>query len=226
MIFKVMLKDLLLNRTPLLLNLVILEACLLFFAVRSDDLPPHVFAGFAGLMGAFIPVTIIILEDKFKAMAFGCSLPVKRKTIVQARFLLSLGASSLLVTATFLLAATIPGGHFRPGDLFAGKPLLVSLAVVTLVLSFLLPFSLRFGMAGIMIFLVTLQVLGIVLFTVARATRSAGDKSIVRELFHTLGQVRESMGDGAFHLLAAVFLLGLLGLSYGFSVRLFEKREF
>ena len=89
----------------------------------------------------------------------------------------------------------------------------------------MLPFTLRFGTAGLMIFLVTMQVIGIVLFMTVQLTDSSLDRRIVGGVIQAIRDAHAGLGRPAFEL-ALVAALGLLvTLSYALSVRLFERRE-
>ncbi|MGW8264759.1 MAG: ABC-2 transporter permease, partial [Longimicrobiales bacterium] len=133
---KVMQKDLILNKQLIVINTVILLGCLSIFAVTPEEFPPRVYAGFAGFMMAFLPTVLITREDKFNAMTLGCSLPVSRKAIVQARFLLSLGMALVGIVGAFFFAVLLPGTPYALGDMFAWGPLITALTVIGLVLGF------------------------------------------------------------------------------------------
>lgn len=222
---KIMQKDLILNRRIILLNGLIFLACLSFFASNSLNAPPRVFAGFASLMMAMVPATLITQEDKFKAMILGCSLPVDRKTIVQARFALSLGMALVGILAAFLFGALVPFSRFGFADLFAAIPLMTALTGVSVFLSLLLPFTLRFGLRGLLIFLVAMQVLGVVLLTLVQVTRSSLDKEIVDAIAGGLSRLYGALGPTGFNLAGLVFLALLLTVSYQVSVRIFHRRD-
>ena len=222
---RVIRKDLILNRNVILVNSVIFVACLTYFATAATRIPPQLFAGFASFMMAFLPAVIVTREDKFNAMTLGCSLPVSRKAIVQARFALSVGMALLSILVAFLLGSFVPYSNFRASDLFSPGPLLIAVAGITIVLSLLLPFTLRFGMKGILIFLVATQVLGVVLLTVVKVTGSSMDKAIVGRIIGFFVRAHEVLGSTGFNLSLAASLLSLLGLSYLVSVRVFERRE-
>jgi len=222
---RVIRKDLIMNRAVLLINAVIFGACLIFVATLEEDTPPKLYAGFASLMMAFLPATMVTREDKFNAMALGCSLPVRRKTVVRARFALSVGMALVGILGSFLLGAFIPHSSLRASDLFSWDTFLTGMSAVTIILALLLPFTLRFGMKGILTFLVATQVLGVVLLTLTRVTASNADKAVVERIIGAVLRLHEVAGPVGFHLLLAGFLLGLLTASYHVSVRAFEMRE-
>lgn len=223
---KLIRKDLILNKKLILMNAVILLACLGYFAAAATRTPPRVYAGFASFMMAFLPATLITQEDKFKAMTLGCSLPVSRKAIVQARFALSLLLALTGLLLSFLFGALLPFSRYGFADLFAGTPLLMAFTGIGLVLSVLLPFTLRYGMKGLFIFLVIMQVLGIVLFTAAQLTRSSPDRQIVGYAVEFFVGLRESLGPAGFSALIMVAVAALLAGAYGVSLRIFQNREF
>ena len=218
-------KDLILNRNVMIINGVIFAACLGFFATTGSDFPPRLYAAFASFMVAFLPAVLVTREDKFNAMRLGCSLPVRRKTIVQARYALSVGLAVLGIFGAFLLAAFIPSSHFSPSDLFAWGTFLTGMTGITIFLSLLLPFTLRFGMQGILIFLIATQVLGVALLTLVKVTGSAVDKRVVDGIIGFFVRSQQALGPTVFNLLLSAALIGLLVVSYLVSVRVFENRE-
>jgi hypothetical protein len=224
-VLKVIKKELILNRKVILINGIIFLACLTYFAARSTQAPPRVYAGFASFMMAFLPAVIVTREDKFNAMVLGCSLPVRRKTIVQARFVLSLAMAGGGILGALLFGAFAPFSRFAPSDLFAWGPLVTGLTGITLVLAILLPFTLRYGMKGILLFLVASQVLGVLLLTVTQVTHSELDRRIVEAIGGFFSSLHQVLGELGFNLVLVAFLGVLLLLSYLISVRVFENRE-
>lgn len=222
---KVMQKDLILNKQLIFVNALVFLACLSFFALNSERMPPRVYAGFAAFMMAFLPSVMITREDKFNAMTLGCSLPVSRETIVQARFLLSLAMSLVGIVMAFLFAIVLPGSRYAFGDLFAWGPSLTAITVISLVLAFLFPFTFRYGMKGLFIFLISAQVLGVVLFTLAQVSGSSLDKVIVGWIAGGFVRLQDWAGPAGFRVIILGVMLGLLVGAYRVSVWVFEKRD-
>jgi hypothetical protein len=222
---KVMEKDLILNRNIILINGLIFAGSLTLFTIMDPELPPRVYAGFSAFMVAFLPAVMVTREDKFQAMVLGCSLPVRRKTIVRARFLLSLAMGLGGVLLAFLLAVVLPFARFRPEDLFAWGPLLTAVSGILIVLALVLPFTLRYGMKGLLIFLIAAQVLGVVLLTFVQVTGSSADRVLLERIIGGFGRLHTALGQGGFTILLLAFLLAALGVSYLVSVRVFERRE-
>ena len=222
---KVMKMDLILSRDVILINAAIFGAALTFFAVVDAEIPPRLYAGWAGFMMAFLPALLVTREDKFDAMRLGCSLPVKRKTIVQGRYALSLCMALVGIVAAYLLAVFVPKSTLSAGELFTWGTVQTSLACISIVLSLILPFILRFGMKGLMIFLIASQVLGVVLLTLTRVLGSSADKAFIASIFDGVGRVYRTLGPAGFNLFFVAFLAALLALSYLVSVRVFQGRE-
>ncbi len=222
---KVMLKDLILSRSVIMVNAGIFTVFLAFFATFPPDLPPGLYAAMASLMLAFLPVGMVIREDKFDAMILQCSLPVRRRTVVQARYILSVGMAIVGILVALLLGGLVPYSNFGLFDLLAPAPILAALTLVTLILSFLLPFSLRFGARGLFIFLIGAQVLGVVLLTITMATQSSMDQRIVEAVIRFFVNAHETLGGPGLAGVLLAILTVLLGLSYLVSLRVFENRE-
>lgn len=222
---KVMMKDLIMNRTALVANLFIMGGFLLFMSSWEEGAPVGSYAFFSGLMMAFGPVIIVTREDKFKAMALGCSLPVTRETIVRSRYVLAMGLAVLGILFAFSLAALAPTSELSAAELFRPEMVLRALSVTTLLFALLLPFTLRFGAFGLILVLATSQVLGIVALTTVKLTRSSVDKRFVDSIGRAVGSLYARLGPVGFDLLLVAFLAAVLLASYGLSVWAFKRRE-
>jgi hypothetical protein len=223
---RVMRMDLIMNRTALLANLVIMTGFLAFMCSWEEGASKGAFAFFAGIMMAFIPVMIVTREDKFKAMALGCSLPVTRETIVRARYVLAVGSSVLGISLALTVGSLIPTSNFGAGELFQMGVVFLALSVTTLVVAILLPFTLRFGAMGLILVLVFFQVLGIVALTLAKATESSADKRLIDSIIQGVGDLYAWAGPVGFYPGLLAFLSVVLLVSYALSVRVFRTREF
>lgn len=222
----VMKKDLIMNRTALVFNLVILVAFLTFMSSWEEGASTGAFAFFAGIMMAFVPVMIVTREDKFNAMALGCSLPVSRKTIVGARYLLGVGSSVLGVFLALVVGSLTPTSRLGVSELFRLGVVLHALSVTTLALALLLPFTLRFGARGLILALASSQVFGIVALTVVKTTRSSVDQALVGSIIQGVADLHARLGGTGFYLLLLTLLAAVLWCSYLASVWVFQKREF
>ncbi len=223
--FKVMMKDLIMNRTALVANTFIMAAFLVFMSSWEEGASLGAFTFFAGVMMAFVPAMIVTREDKFKAMALGCSLPVSRGTIVRARYVLCLGIAVGGILLALSLAAFVPTSQLGGAELFRLETVLRVLSVTVLLLALLLPFTLRFGALGLILVLGSFQVLGIVALTIVKFTRSSVDKRLVDSIIQSVGSLYGRIGPVGFDLLLIAFLATVLLASYAVSVWVFRRRE-
>jgi ABC-type transport system involved in multi-copper enzyme maturation permease subunit len=223
---RVIRKDLILNQTALLANLLIMTGFLCFMSSWEEGAPAGGFAFFSGIMMAFVPVTVITREDKFKAMALGCSLPVTRKAIVRSRYLLAVACSVLGISLAFLLGAFFPLSQLDYTQLFRPGTIFLALSVTTLLVAMLLPFTLRFGAMGLILVLGGFQVLGILALTLVKLKESSADRRLIDILVGSVVDLHGQLGSGVFYLLLLFFLCGILIASYGLSLWVFRRREF
>jgi hypothetical protein len=225
MLLKVIRKDLLLTRKRLLLNAGLFFVFLIVL-VHAGDAPAELFAGSAALMFSFVPVTVITQEDRCRAATVGCSLPVRRRDVVRARYLLGLGFGVAGVVAAFLLALVLPGSPYGASALFSPSTVLIALTVLALSLALLLPFTIRFGLIGILVALVAFQVLGlVVLFVANRFGITAGVRKTIGAAAAVVSEFHASLGDAGFFIAVLVLLTALLALSVRVSTILFEGKE-
>jgi hypothetical protein len=223
---RVMKMDLIMNRVALVSNLIIMTGFLAFMASWEEGASRGAFAFFSGIMMAFIPVMVVTREDKFKAMALGCSLPVTRKTIVRARYVLAVGSSVMGILLALTVGSLAPTSNFGAGELFQMGVVFHALSVATLVVAIILPFTLRFGAMGLILVLVFFQVLGIVALTLVKATESSADKRFIDSIIQGVGDLYAWAGPLGFYPGLLAFLFLVLLVSYALSVRVFRTREF
>ena len=117
----IMRMDLILNRNYLLVNGGIFGAFLLYMVWEGPS-SPIVYAVFSSIWMCFLPVTIVTREDKAKATALACSLPVTRRTIVLSRYVLAFAMTGTGLALAWSLAAWLPGSVMSPAILFRSGP--------------------------------------------------------------------------------------------------------
>ena len=132
------------------------------------------------LIGALMTVSICAREDKFHATAFLASLPVTRRALVQARYMLAfvMGAAALVFVAG--MAAMLPWSVQSAAQAFEPKTLLLGAAVAGVSVALLMPVAIRFGVLGVIGFFAVLQVAGIALLVLPGAL---GMKDVLKGLF-------------------------------------------
>ena len=143
--------------------LIVLAIFSVYFAWAIGRLDrPGLFIVTTSLMiGLGLPFAIIGREDKFKTAALVCSLPVRRSTVVLSKFAATWAAMLLGMGYTLLLTAVLPFSKVPLAGVLSLRNLLVSLFLMSLIFAVILPFTVRFGMVGIIVLLVGGQLLGI-----------------------------------------------------------------
>jgi hypothetical protein len=219
-------KDLILDRRVAGLNFAMYMIMGPVFVSLMSEAPVWLIAVWAGIVGAMIPLSLVSREDKFRSAPLTCSLPVTRDDVVASRFvggwLLSLAGGLAVLVSCW--AVTLAGlGHPKGGWDQAVLPGFITLG---LLLAGLQPFTMRFGFAGLIGFLVATQVLGIVAFLAAALFGAHG---VLRVVFGGIaGAVRslqEPLGalGYALFLVASIVLLNVT--SFFISRRVYRRRE-
>jgi ABC-2 type transport system permease protein len=221
-------KDLIFNRRPLLVAYAFWSVLWLYMPLRdsAEDFSMGVWTGLVSVACAFLPIIMAIREDRYKAGALMCSLPVTRRAIVSAKYvggwIVALTAAGVAVAAMLLLSWL--GVHRIDWPL--GRLPFVVFSVLGLVLGLMLPFALRFGVAGVLIALVSLQLLGIaVLLTVSMLGGNPLRGAFSAVVSAVLG-VRAGLGDTGFGLVAMAGVALLNIASWRLSILVYAKREF
>ena len=186
---------------------------------------------FATVYAAFLTAVLFIREDKFQATGWTCILPIKRIELVRARFISSWAMVAAALGGSILLATVMPGTKFPVGEILDTSTLLIVAALTTLIFAWVLPFSIRFGMVGIMIFLVGAQIGGVLLLLIgSRMNRASGDsrgpiRTALAAIGDTLVNAREALSPALFTVVVIIVLAAANWLAYRFAAFLFNRRE-
>ena len=222
---RVIRKDLILNRNALVTNAVLFMGFAAYLGWEPDT-PVTVYVWLTSLMFTFLSLTVIVREDKFRAAALTCSLPVTRRTIVRARYLLSLGLGVAGVAAALSLGALLPISQLPVDELLRGRTVLLAVTVVVLTLGVLLPFVVRFGFVGVFVFLIVPQVLGILVLVIGRLSGGRDPiRQVIGSVAATIQALQAQLGSLGFDVLLLVVISLVFGASYGLSQRVFAHRE-
>jgi hypothetical protein len=220
-------KDLILDRRMIGLSLALYLVMGPVFMSLMPEVSVIFIAGWAGLVGAMTPLSLVAREDKFKTATLTCSLPVTRDGIVAARFagawLLSLSGGLAILTVCYVAAraglAQEVGGW--------GEGVLVAVVTVGLILAGLIPFTMRFGFVGLIGLLVALQALGIVAFLSLVLFGGHGAvQGTIRSVVGTARGVGERLSPAGFDALLLVVVVLLNVASFFLSRWIYRRREF
>jgi hypothetical protein len=136
------------------------------------------------MIGLSMPFIILGREDRFKTAALMCSLPGRRATIVLGKYAATWGAIGLGLGYAVLFKAVFPFSKFSNGEILTARNFLVSLFLISLFVAVILPFTIRFGLTGIIILLVSGQLLGILTLILTQALGGASNP--MRFFFRTV----------------------------------------
>ena len=218
-------KDVILGRWTLIANGSIALVAPFILLMLDEPPPVMMYVLYVGLMCTMLPVSLIAKEDKFSATAFTCSLPVTRNDIVTSRYLGGWLIAGGWMTAVLAFGLVAPAVR----DLWsngAGGALLGGFAMLGLTIAIVVPFTIRFGMNGLLFGLVGLQALGMVLFLGALATGGLdGIERAVKSVIDGVGSYHERVGPAGF---AATVIFGVALLnwvSWRASLRIFRTRD-
>ena len=121
-------------------------------------------AGGSMLIGALVAATLAAREERLHTAATLASLPVRRRTLVEARFIVAFLVGVGMYAIVAAMAAVLAGPAQHAADAFRPNTVLVSLAFATMAIAVIMPIVLRFGLVGALAFIAAFQVLGAVLF--------------------------------------------------------------
>jgi hypothetical protein len=195
----------------------------------SGHMPFGVWGGGVSVACAFLPIVMILREDKFRAGALACSLPVKRDSLVMSRYLggwiVALAAVAVAILA--MLALSLFG--VRP--LLPPTPMLpvTVVTVIGIALATMMPVAIRYGSTGVMGLLVALQILGVVVLMASALFDIhlvQGIESAVKAVVRGGMQLRAAIGPVAFAAVLVAAVLGLNCASFSLSSLLYRRREF
>ncbi|MDH4272251.1 MAG: ABC-2 transporter permease [Candidatus Aminicenantes bacterium] len=220
--YRLMLKDLRLHKRFVVGFGIAYVIYMAIFHSRANN--PGAVSIFGAFLYAIIPLLIFTREDKFKAAAFNLSLPVTRKEFLQARYVLGWLVMLVLYAGTSLLTIAVPGTKLGLSAIFQVKLVLLVIFFMAVVFGLLMPLVVAFGFAGMIVFLVFIQVLGIVSILLANLFQPA-IRTAIQGMGAFLGSVQSGLGPVGS---AIALLVALLLFSYGsfrLSLYLYQRKD-
>jgi len=166
--FKYVRRELILNKNLIIMFLVYVSVLGIWASLQK--IPSKMVIMLFSFIVPMLSLSLQAREDKFKAWVSTCSLPTTRNTLIKARFFTIWIFTFTALLYAVVVGALIPGNQAMLAQLLTLKTLFLCLFFISLCLALLLPFIIRFGIVGIMIFLVAAQVLGIVFLMLTRLT--------------------------------------------------------
>lgn len=228
MLRKLLYRDWMLNRVQIVMVLSMVAAFEIYFVLRVDSARMWMVA--TGVFMAFQTIVPFTREEKFQSAGWTCTLPVLRREIVRARW----AGAWLYVLVGIVIAVTIgvllPGSQAAVAQALTPDTLFLAAAVVTVILALLLPFTIRFGLVGVMIFLVVMQIAGAAALIGAMMARGRNGgfalRTIIEGTRSGLVSLQAALTPTVFYLAVLVTLLLINWLGFRFAVALYRRREF
>jgi ABC-type transport system involved in multi-copper enzyme maturation permease subunit len=195
----------------------------------SGHLTFGVWSSWVAVACGFLPIILVGREDKFKAWALACSLPVTRDTIVASRYLggwiVALAGVAIAALAMGALSLVGVTPLLPPTSMF---PVAV-LVVIGVTLALMMPLTLRFGIVGIIGILVVTQLLGVAVVVASalfRVPAVQSIESVVKGVSRAIAHMRATLGTVTFSTVLLLAVAALNGVSYGLSAWIYRRRDF
>jgi len=195
-------------------------------ALFLPDLGTRAYVFLSAIICAALPLTIIGREDKLRAQALICSLPVTRRSVVLARYLEALGLGFIDVLVAILVGLVVPWSRLPAEQLLAGRTMLFAATVTAVATAFVLPFLQRFGIWGLLGLLVAGQVLGVVFMLLSSLMGRANPvRLVIRSFLAAIVTYHGHLSNAGYAAAGVAAMFGLLALSYAVACLAFEGRE-
>jgi hypothetical protein len=222
--------------------LLVLAADILYFRFPSQQLLESMVSGI-GLVLFCVFVTLF-LEDRYKTEVFYASLPLKRSTIVLARYVLVGFLAIVSVAWTFVhgyflnSVVTLRFIQIDLQSLFSFEGIAGYLFFTAFLAALFFPFYFKYRLGlGSFIFAVVCLALGCLFlvfqFLATDALHLTGPLSMPEFLKHpglgilrAIGGIKASLGIPLFVGALLVLMAGMLLVSIRLSIRVYEKKEF
>jgi ABC-type transport system involved in multi-copper enzyme maturation permease subunit len=181
-------------------------------------------AGFGPLLYALLPLTIYAREDKFKAEGFSLSLPMTRRDLILSRYIMAWITMLAMYGSASVLSVLIPGTKLSTSTIFLPKTVLMALFFMTLIFGMLMPLFTRFGMVGLMVFLIAMQVLGIFFVVFNMVIKDI--RTVIMSTVGAINKVQAAIGPAGSAAAAVILMIMFTYLSFELSVFVFKRKDF
>jgi ABC-type transport system involved in multi-copper enzyme maturation permease subunit len=179
----------------------------------------------AAFIGALMATTIAAREDKLRTTATLASLPVSRRTLVEARYLVAYIVGIVTYAIVVAMAAALPWSVQRAAELVEVRTLLLTVTLSSMVIACMMPVVIRFGLFGVLLVLVALQLAGVVVMV---AFEFFGSRSAVggfTAIERGIAALHRGLDQPAVILETAAVVLIATWLSFRLSAFLAGRRE-
>jgi ABC-type transport system involved in multi-copper enzyme maturation permease subunit len=194
------------------------------YAMREPDAGRITAVG-AAFIGALMATTMAAREDKLRTSATLASLPVSRRTLVEARYLVAyiVGAATYLVVV--VMAAALPWSVQRATELIELRTLLLTVTLASTAIALLMPVVIRYGLLGVMVFLGAFQALGVAVMVAFEFFGSRSAIGVFSAIERRIAALHQGLNQPVVILETAAVVAIATWLSFRLSVFLAERRD-
>ena len=194
------------------------------YAMSEPDMGRMTAVG-AAFIGALMATTMAAREDKLRTSATLASLPVSRRTLVEARYLVAyiVGAATYLVVV--VMAAALPWSVQRAAELVELKTLLLTLTLASVAIALMMPLVTRFGLLGVIAFLGAFQVLGVTVMVAFEFFGSRSAVGLFSVVERSIAALHRGLNQPVVILETAAVVALATWLSFRLSVVLAQRRD-
>jgi hypothetical protein len=179
----------------------------------------------AAFIGSLMAATIGAREDKLRTTATLASLPVSRRTLVEARFIVAYAVGLATYVVVVAMAAVLPWSVQRVAELIDTKTVLLTLTLASGAIAVLMPVVIRFGLPGVILFLGAFQLLGIVLMVAFEFFGSRSGIGVFSAIEHAIVALHRGLDRPVVILQTVAVVVPGVWISYRLSAFLSERRE-
>jgi len=222
-------RDWILYRASVLMAVFVFATFQILFVQVPLDFP-YIWLFLTCIWVAFLTLSPLAREMRTQGAAWSCTLPVSRRDLVKARYF----GAWILVAGAYLVALAVaflaPGSKVSPWFAIDLDTLLIGATIVTVILVFLLPSVIRFGVKGVLVLLVPLNLVLPIVFVASKVTgtQDSLENNLLTGL-QALAAVTAGLRDGLsrplFYIMVVLLLFALNWASYRMAVALFLRRE-
>ncbi len=217
-------KDLLMQKTGFPVWPALFVVVLAFQAWRGFS--PSFYVMLACVYGTIFPAVFVTVDDKSRSGAFNCSLPVTRRQVVRAKYVISWALAVLLTLISMVLYSVIAAES--PATIWTMATVGQALVTLSLGLGITLPILLRFGFwgfTGALVVMVSLWMITLLLVLQTLLPDLQLTDSFIA-LSEFVARTRAQLGASLFPAVIIVAGGALNVVSCEIAVMLFKRREF
>jgi hypothetical protein len=216
-------KDLLMHRTGFPVYVPFLVGVMALQAWRGFSLSVYIIL--ICVYAVIVPGALMAIEDRVRAGVFNCSLPVTRSQIAGAKYVLAWGLAVVFVLTGLVIFWMIRAQNWWA--IWTLSTANLALAILSIGLGLTLPFMLRLGWLGTMVFY--FAILTLVFLTALIVLAFVPGEQLVDSIIAGSEFVAQTAAQlGELNSLMLIVVVGTLFnlVSYKLAVMLFRQREF